>query len=219
MFLPPGLIRVDFIRMEDAALGDADRWKKKLSVALIVGGRSTRMGRDKACLMDGTGQELWRRQLDLLHDLGAAEVLISCRPDQSYLEAAAAQLVFDRWDTAGPLGGILSCFEATATERLLVLAVDLPGMTRQVLEALALPQQISGLVFQNGGHLEPLAAVYPRAMVLSGHQRLAAGQLSLQKWIVDSREHMQVLELPASWKSAFINVNDPAGWAAWQGSA
>lgn len=218
MGLPRPRIRDESTGMEDTALPDMEPRRKNLSVALLAGGRSTRMGRDKARLVDRSGQELWHRQLALLQDLGAAEVLISCRPDQTYLKAAAARLVFDRWDTAGPMGGILSCLEATSTERLLVLAVDLPGMTRQVLNALALPEQHGGLVFQNAGHLEPLAAVYPRAMALSGHQRLAAGQYSLQAWIREARDHMPVQELPEPWQSAFINVNDPTGWAAWHGN-
>jgi hypothetical protein len=55
-------------------------------------------------------------------------------------------------------------------------------------------------------------------MALSGHQRLAAGQYSLQAWIREARDHMPVQELPEAWQSAFINVNDPTGWAAWHGN-
>lgn len=112
-----------------------------LAVALIAGGRSTRMGRDKAWLQDAAGRELWRGRLDLLKELGAGEILISCREDQKELAGRGARLIHDQWVDAGPMGGIVSCLEAVGADRLLVLAVDLPGITLKVLTALLAASQ------------------------------------------------------------------------------
>ena len=187
------------------------------ATALIGGGRSRRMGRDKGQLRDGAGRELWRRQFELLRGLGAGEVLFSCREAQGYGAEAGLRVVVDQWEEGGPMGGIVSCLEAMAAARLLVLPVDLPGMTREVLEALiagAGPGR-GGAVFRRGGFLEPLVAVYPASMVGSGRRRLAEGKLALRDWIGEGGEAMAVLDLPERWAGAFANVNDEAAWQGW----
>lgn len=188
---------------------------KTLAVALMAGGRSTRMGRDKARLLDREGRELWRGRLELLRQLGAGEVLISCREDQGYLAESGEQLVFDQWENAGPMGGIVSCLEAMKADRLLVLAVDLPGMTREGLEALLAAAGSGGAVFRCGGFLEPLVAVYPKSMAVSGRRRLEAGEFALLEWIAEAGEAMRGLEVPEEEAGRFVNVNDPAAWERW----
>ena len=186
-----------------------------LAVALMAGGRSTRMGRDKACLMDRKGREFWRGRLELLCQMGATEVFISCREDQGYLAESGAQLVFDQWENAGPMGGIVSCLEEMKADRLMVLAVDLPEMTRAGLTALLTAAGEGGAVFRCGRFLEPLVAVYPKAMAGSGRRRLEDGEFALLEWITKDGEVMRELQVPASEEALFMNVNDPAAWDRW----
>ena len=187
------------------------------AAALIGGGRSRRMGRDKGQLRDGAGRELWRRQLDLLRGLGTGELLLSCRAEQGYAVEEGLRLVWDGWEDGGPLGGIVGCLEAMAAPRLLVLPVDLPNMTKEVLEFLLESASAGerGAVFRRGGFLEPMAAVYPRAMAEAGRRRLAAGDGALRDWIAEAGGAMAVLDLPERWAGAFANVNDAAAWQAW----
>ena len=186
-----------------------------LAVALMAGGRSTRMGRDKALLVDRKGREFWRGRLELLRQMGAAEVFISCREDQGYLAESGARLVFDQWENTGPMGGIVSCLEAMEADRLLVLAVDLPEMTRAELTALLTAAGEGGAVFRCGRFLEPLVAVYPKAMAGSGRRRLEAGEFALLEWIAEAGEAMRGLEVPEEEAGRFVNVNDPAAWERW----
>lgn len=185
------------------------------AVALMAGGKSMRMGRDKACLPDRNGKFLWVGRLELLRQIATSEVLISCREEQGYLEESGARLVYDRWLDAGPLGGIVSCLEAMQAERLLVLAVDMPAMTRDALEWLLKAAGHGGAVFRCGGFLEPLVAVYPKGMSAYGRQRLDAGEFALKGWIAEAGETMRVVEAPEEWAELFINVNDPAKWEQW----
>jgi molybdopterin-guanine dinucleotide biosynthesis protein A len=187
----------------------------KLAAALIAGGRSTRMGRDKARLVGAGGQELWQSQLNLLRKLQPDELLISCREDQALPADGGVRLVFDQWQEAGPLGGIVSVLETMEPAQLLVLAVDLPAMTPQVLEALVEAAGNGGAVFRRAGHLEPLAAIYPKAMALSGRRRLEHREFALRGWIAEAGELMCIVDLPQAWEGAFLNVNDPDEWAKW----
>ncbi len=173
------------------------------------------MGRDKTRLVDAGGQELWQGQLNLLRKLQPDELLISCREDQEFPPDHGVRLVFDQWQEAGPLGGIVSALEAMESAQLLVLAVDLPAMTLQVLDALVEAAGTGGAVFRRAGHLEPLVGIYPKAMALSGRRRLEDGELALRGWIHEAGELMRIVDLPQAWEGAFLNVNDPGEWAKW----
>ena len=197
-----------------------------LAVALIAGGRSTRMGQDKARLPMPTGGELWQDRLDLLKQCGTSEVMISCRRDQDFSAESGVNLVFDQHHDAGPMGGIVSCLQAMHSEWLLVLGVDLPGVTHSILlfliEAMDKAPDTSGrspqgVVFRRGKFLEPLLAIYPKSMAASGQQRLAAGKLALKDWILaeEPTAPMRVLNAPAEWDHQLENINDPASWKRW----
>ncbi len=199
---------------------EGTRCRQDFAGALLAGGRSLRMGEDKARLRDETGRELRVRQAELLQDLTGGEVMISCRDDQDYGPAAGIP-VRDEWPDAGPLGGVVCCLEWTTADRLLVLAVDLPAMRREVLQRLmhaALEAgEETGAVYRREGFLEPLAAVYPVAMAVSGRRRVLAGELALKDWIAEEAARMQVVDLPAEWSAAFLNMNHPEEWARWRG--
>jgi molybdopterin-guanine dinucleotide biosynthesis protein A len=100
-------------------------------------------------------------------------------------------------------------------DRLLVLAVDLPEMTRAGLTALLTAAGEGGAVFRCGRFLEPLVAVYPKAMAGSGRRRLEDGKFALLEWITKDGEVMRELQVPASEEALFMNVNDPAAWDRW----
>ncbi|HLZ53385.1 MAG TPA: molybdenum cofactor guanylyltransferase [Verrucomicrobiae bacterium] len=143
-----------------------------LCAVILAGGKSSRMGQDKAWLEIG-GQTLLARQIKLAHECGAEEVFISGRVDKDYSQFACPVL-YDRWAEAGPLAGIGRALEETSSSRLLVLAVDMPWLTPVVLRKLAGPGRGDrGMVPRVGSRIEPLAAIYPKLAA-----SLAAAMLS-----------------------------------------
>jgi molybdopterin-guanine dinucleotide biosynthesis protein A len=95
------------------------------SAALLAGGRSTRMGRDKAQIAVnwvGEAVSLRIRQLRILESLEPKELFYSGRARGDDL--GGAKIVVDQWADAGPLNGIASCLQQTASDLLLCLAVD-----------------------------------------------------------------------------------------------
>lgn len=132
------------------------------SAVILAGGKSSRMGRDKAFLEIG-GQTLLARQIQLVRDAGAEEVFISGRADADYTAFGCAVLK-DKFPEAGPLAGIERALDEASSPLLLVLAVDLPGMSADWLRQLAARcSKNSGAVPRVRGNLEPLAAFYPKA--------------------------------------------------------
>lgn len=94
------------------------------SGAVLAGGASRRMGRDKALMVvDGTA--LVRRVADALRDAGAAEILV-VGGGPAAASTASATAVADRWPGEGPLGGVVTALEAAAHDPVVVLGCDLP---------------------------------------------------------------------------------------------
>lgn len=134
------------------------------SGAVLTGGRSRRMGFPKSRLVV-EGETLLHRQLRLLREAGASELLMSVNPGspESPPKDFPARTVPDRITDSGPVAGIEALLQASLTPWVLIVAVDLPRLTvRFITELLHQVTPTSGVVPISGGRLEPLCAVYPR---------------------------------------------------------
>lgn len=173
------------------------------------------MGRDKARLELG-GQPLLTRQIALARSLGPAEILISARCETDYRDFHCP-VVPDRVPEAGPLAGIAAALEVARAPLVLVLAVDLPHLTRDVLERLladCAPDR--GVVPRLPHGPEPLAAVYPRAAAPLAHEALAARRLAVRDFAAACAQAglVRFLDPPPELVTAFANWNTPCDIAA-----
>lgn len=134
------------------------------SAVILAGGKSSRMGRDKAWL-EIAGQTLLARQIGLAQELGAVEIFISGRADVDY-STFGWRVLQDRFSEAGPLAGIERALDTTTAPMLLVLAVDLPEMSPEFLRTLAKNcSEDHGVIPCVNGRIEPLAAFYPKTVI------------------------------------------------------
>lgn len=178
-----------------------------LSAVLLAGGRSSRMGRDKA-MLPVDGGPLWRRQWDLLAAAGASERLLSVRGDQAWVPAEVAT-VRDAVPGAGPLAGIAAGLAAMRGTHLLVLAVDLPRMEAAWFERLAAGCSPGiGAAGWHDGFFEPLAAIYPRELAAPASAALARGEYALQRFIAAAGPALRRVDIPAAEASWFANWNE-----------
>ncbi len=186
--------------------------KPACTAALIAGGRSTRMGEDKCLLvLPAThGLPLWQHQWQTLEALGPQEMRLSARAEQPYF--TPVPVLADAWPDAGPLGGIATVMRGLRTPLLMVLGVDLPLVTGEILQHLwSHATETRGAIFHHEGRYEPLAAVYPAGMLADAEARLRAGKYRLQAWVQQAVEaqQMTILSLPPPWIRACQNVNTP----------
>lgn len=159
----------------------------EFSAVVLVGGRSSRMGCDKALLPHPlTRVPLICHQVELLQSLGAASVLLSVRRGQDYPEFFPTLPRVSDDGEAGPLPALEASLVACPSEWLLVVAVDLPYLSCDFLRGLLAacgPQR--GAMPTHAGRrprFEPLCAVYPKSTVFLAALAEArrAGRLSLQ---------------------------------------
>ena len=145
-----------------------------ISAVILAGGKSSRMGRDKAWLEVG-GKSLLARQIGIVREFGAAEIFISGRVDVDY-SGFGHRVLQDKFPDAGPLAGIECALNSISTPLLLVLAVDLPEMNVKFLRQLAMHcTENLGAIPRVNGNIEPLAAFYQIAAQPLAETLLRAG--------------------------------------------
>jgi molybdopterin-guanine dinucleotide biosynthesis protein A len=184
----------------------------KPTAVILAGGASRRMGRDKASLTI-EGRTLLDRQVSLARQLGVHEVLVSAGSGQRPVPDGC-RIVSDRVADKGPLAGIASALAASASPLLLVLAVDMPGMSVACLQKiLAWCRPGRGAVPTIGGRPEPLAAVYPRETLQIAGEMLAAGEDPVVSRFCSRSAQagwVTLHDMDAADETCFANWNRPA---------
>src|ERR671914_1011963 len=133
------------------------------AAAVLAGGASRRMGRDKATLMVG-GVEL--ASLVLAAAARVADPVVLVAPDGHPARGLAAPAVADPGQ--GPLAALAAALGALEAEHVLVLAADHPGLRVELLAHLvALAGEAEAVACRRGPRLEPLVAVYRRGPALA----------------------------------------------------
>jgi molybdenum cofactor guanylyltransferase len=127
---------------------------------VLAGGRSSRMGRDKA-MIPWEGRTLLGHALALL-DPHVDELLVIGDPITYAQEHD--HVVPDAIPGAGPLGGVITAMRHATHDRLLVLACDMPRVPDRLWKRLrsGLAHPISAFVPVCDGRVQPLAAAYHR---------------------------------------------------------
>ena len=191
----------------------------RLTAALFLGGRSTRMGSDKALLEVG-GRPLWWIQWQKLRSLQPSRLLVSARPGQDVpVPPPPVEVVRDAGAEMGPLAGLIACLETIQLDGpgalLLVLGVDLPRLPTALLQDLVFAADPGcGVVVRHGPHYQTLAAVYPAEMLELARRRARFGHYALQGLVHDGLElgllEETTLRRLGDWpEEVFDNLNTP----------
>ena len=129
---------------------------------VLVGGRSSRMGRDKA-LLPFRGVPLAQFVARTVASAATQAVLVG---DPSRYAAFGYPVIPDRFPGEGPLGGILTALHHTSADWSLVVACDMPELSAEFLGRLLEAAEHSGaealIPVGPSGQPEPLCAVYHR---------------------------------------------------------
>jgi molybdopterin-guanine dinucleotide biosynthesis protein A len=185
----------------------------KLSGAVLAGGKSRRMGRDKSRLRVA-GEPFWRRQWRVLRESGARPAVLVQAPGQRALtRRRSVRVLRDRFENAGPLAGLHAALGGTRAGFVAVLAVDMPAIEpRWFARLLAQCSPGRGAVIRSKSGYEPLAAIYPREALVEAEARLTRGEYSLQHFVaalVRSRR-LRVLRASAADLPQLANWNTAA---------
>ncbi len=189
-----------------------------LTVAVLAGGHSRRMGRDKAALPLGP-ERLLQRVVRRLRPYAAA-VLVVARTEDAY-PWAGAPVVADRYPERGPLGGIATALHHAVTPLLAAVACDMPFVSGPLLHHLArhlLQHPHDDIALPRDAHdIQPLHAVY---RVERARPAFVAALARPRASIRAAFRGLRVRVFPAADLAAFDparafwNINTPADYRA-----
>ncbi|PVZ71588.1 molybdenum cofactor guanylyltransferase [Pelagibaculum spongiae] len=176
-----------------------------LAGILLAGGRSSRMGQNKA-LLQYQNQPLHQHMVGLLTQAGAGKVVVSGLPEhQGYVP--------DRVEAQGPIGGIDACIQQLDTaEYVLVLPVDMPLLPVACLTQLVdqLKANASGVCFEKYWLPCGLRNDADLKQLLTKLMASQDGRDRSMRALLKGRELTQ-LDLTADHRR-FINANTPGEW-------
>ncbi len=175
---------------------------------VLVGGRSSRMGRNKA-LLPFRGGALAGFVARAAASAAGSAVLVG---DPEIYGELGYPVTPDRYPGEGPLGGILTALYHTSADWNLVVACDMPGTSPEFLGRLLEAAEQAGCdaLVPTGpsGRPEPLCAVYHRRACAPFERVFAGGERRVTAAFAAVRAEI----LPVKELAPFQNVNTPEDW-------
>ena len=184
---------------------------RDVSAFILAGGKSTRMGTDKAFALL-SGRTLLARTLDAARSL-TSNIYIVGDPAKY---APFAAVVEDIFPGCGPLGGIHAALRSSSTDLNIVLAVDTPFVSLALQQFLVTharnsPASLVTVARATDG-LQPLCAVYRREFADPAEEALRAGRYKIDALFDPSSTQIigqEELETAGFSSLIFRNLNTP----------
>ena len=185
--------------------------RTELSLVVLAGGLSRRMGRDKADLPYGE-ETFLEHQIALGRGLGIGDILVSGYRGKH----CSAPVVEDNFPHRGPLGGLEATLRRVKYDKCLVLTVDMPCLRPEVLRGLIGKSMESAkpvTVLRHGDKVEPLLGVYDKRLADDICLALKQGRGAVMALL----EQVGYAEYVCADDGIFGNINTQQEYAALEG--
>lgn len=184
-----------------------------MSGIILAGGKSSRLGRNKAFL-EWEGHPLIERSLQVLRSI-FSEIIISTNNPELY-SLYGEKTVSDLFIDQGPLGGLHACLREAQYDYSFFVACDMPFLDPEVIRFLAgLIGKESVIVPEVAGGLHPLHAFYRKNCLPIIEKKLEAKRLKLievyQECSVRYVREEEFQRFPQISRT-FSNINTPQEW-------
>ncbi len=180
-----------------------------LPCVIFAGGKSSRMGRDKALLPFGGRPSLAQFQYDRLEPHFQSCYLSVDTADKIGFHADC--IVDVPFSVRAPSVGFVSAFRALDAERIFVLSVDTPFVDTDIIRTLVLNDtpSLDAVVARSPSGPHPLCGIYHRSLLRAFERSLAAGSHRMGALLAAHRTHFVSFDNDAP----FFNLNRPDEYA------
>ena len=176
--------------------------KYNIPLVIFAGGKSSRMGQDKALLPFGEYTTLSEYQQARLSKL-FKKVYISAKENKFNFKTS---IITDNYKESSPLVGIISIFETLKVDKIFILSVDAPFVTKEIIDRLINSNnRFDAVVAKSKSGVQPLCGVYKRSIlpIAQEHLKNKNHRLSALLKKVDTQF------VPFEDDALFLNLNHP----------
>lgn len=181
----------------------------QISGIILAGGKSNRMGMNKALLELG-GLTLIEKVVRVMS--GACSEIIISGGNPANLEHLGYPVVPDTYPERGPLSGIHAGLVAARNRYSFVSACDTPFLDERLIRKIVSEAcGYEAVILKHGEYYEPLSSLYSKAFISAAETSIKNGvfkvtaALSLVRW---KTMNVEPAEMPGLEKSLF-NINTP----------
>lgn len=173
---------------------------------IVAGGKSSRMGQDKA-LMELEGTPMIQRIAAALHAF-TNEIIIASNNSEHY--AFGDRGVADNYIDSGPLSGIEAGLSVAKNDSCFVISCDTPMINGSILSALMKGNNTDATIARCGDKAHPLIGIYHRSSLQEIQGHLEKRDLKMMN--VLDQLNTTFIDFPISEQEAFQNINTPSAW-------
>jgi molybdate transport system regulatory protein len=181
---------------------------------ILIGGRSSRMGIDKASLYleeESFTSMIYKKLNSLL-----AETFVVAGEHNATNWKQKLPVVQDKISDQGPLMGLYSGLSSSTTEWVFVTSVDTPLVSTEMIEELYNERSgYEAVIYHDSGRLHPLCGLYHRSCFNRIEETMSEGQRSMKKFV--NRLKVKILDVGLNEKRLF-NINTPEDYKSLQNS-
>lgn len=179
--------------------------RKDVTVQIMLGGLSTRMGRDKALVTLG-GKTLLERAIERWRGYGANLCLSVGSAERVELAPEGVSAVVDVYPERGPLGGLQAGLKTCSTSLVLLVAVDCPFLGHEQADVLlSAIGDSDACVYTLDGRPQPLFGLYRRRCAGAAETLILGGDNRMSKLL----DWAHTVYVPATDLEVFRNLNTP----------
>jgi len=171
---------------------------------IFAGGKSSRMGEDKALLPFGESTTLTEYQYKKLNKIFHT-VFISAKKNKFDFKC---QVIADIYEESSPLVGILSLFKSCeALDSVFILSVDAPFVDKSIIDTLmqADNKDFDAIIAKSPDGLQPLCGIYKKSILEQAQLQYDKGNHKLQ----DLLRIVQTKVVMFEDNAPFSNLNHP----------
>ena len=173
---------------------------------LLAGGKSRRMGHDKAH-HEFEGQPLFSKSLHLLRQYFSNVLIAGDRPDLASSEVHSIPDIYP----GSALGGLYTGLQSAKTNWIFVAPCDMPYPDAKILELLLKHRNgADAVVPRTPQGYEPVFALYHKNCLTHMEEMLQQGQYRIYDFYQRIKVHyLDWSQMPTGWERSLLNINTP----------
>jgi len=176
-----------------------------IGAVILAGGKSRRMGKDKAELL--IDDQIFLDKIAA--ELSAFDELLVSVGSKDHLAETKYQTVADKYPDCGPIGGLQSALSVCTSDALFAISCDVPLFTSALAEFLCSEMNDAYdavVAISPEGFFHTLCAVYKKSTADIFEKYILSGDYK----ILNAYEQMKICRVPVEdFESLLLNVNTP----------